>query len=335
VATKKQRLSRIERSLVRLSEFRQLDELIQSELREVEALLSSTDAMVFCAAARLVPASRRAAAEALIQAFHYFAESGQDRDPGSKAKFAAVEALSRLEHIGAAVFRLGARLVQKEAAWGPPIDTAAPLRALSGRALVEINALDALDILTDQLTDDEWPVRAAAAASIADLGRPGSAQLLRLKLRLGDDAGDVISACVLGLLHFDSEGGLALCDELLSVHPALLLRDDGTADAIAVALGESRERGAELVLLKWFKRLRDPSSRELALACIAMQRTPEATGVLIEIVRTHGGPDARAAASAMVPYLLTERARQDLLDAAAANESPAVLETARALLEPA
>ena len=322
----------MERALARLAEIRDAEERTASQNEEIRAFLQNTDAMVFAAAARLVPESDATYAEALCDGFRYFEQDGADRDPGCKAKFQCVEALRRIQHVGTDVFRQGSKLVQKEAAWGPPIDTAAPLRALCGRALVEVNALDALDVLADQLADPEWPVREAAAGSIADLGRPGGAQLLRFKLRIGDEAGDVISACMLGLLHFDSKGGLELSHELLSAHPARALHDDGAADAIAVALGESRAKGSELVLLQWFERVRATSSRELALTCIAMQRTPESKAVLLELIRHEPGPTAKQATNSLVPYLLTESSRDELLEAAAANESGAVLAHAKTAL---
>lgn len=295
----------------------------------IEAALAGKDNLVFERASRLAGGTGDPRyVPALLEGFDRFVAAGDQGDAGCRGKFAAVEALRALHHVDDDVYRRGARIVQLEASWGPPTDTAAPLRALCGQALVAVSALDALDVLADHLADREWPVREAAAGSIADLGRAGGAPLLRFKLRVGDDEPAVVAACMDGLLHLDADGALELARDML-LAPT---RDTALRETIAVALGESRVAGAEAVLLAWWSRARMADERRLALTCAAMLRTPESFAALLALVRDANGADARDAVAALAPYTLTESARERLLGAAAENEASSVLDAALAAL---
>lgn len=297
----------------------------------VAAALDTPDALVFELAARIAgrSAARRFVGP-LRAGFDRFLVDGADRDPGCRAKFAAVEALRALNDADLDVYRIGARTRQLEKAWGPPNDTAAPLRALCARAMVACSALDALDVLADHLADPEWPVRAAAAASIGDLGRAGGAPLLRYKLRVGDLSPDVVAACYGALDHLDAESALDVAGDLLAspeVSGAEL------RETIGLALAETRRAGAEAPLLAWWARSRFQEERRVALSCAAMLRTPESFAALLALVRESGGHDARDVVLALAPYALTASAREGLLDAARANEASTLLAFAEEALE--
>src|SRR5262249_22696763 len=78
--------------------------------------------------ARAATLARQHRAVALVpelkEAFARFLRDPVKSDPSCHAKLAALEALDALEDMDVTPFLTGARHVQKEAAWGPPVDTA-------------------------------------------------------------------------------------------------------------------------------------------------------------------------------------------------------------------
>src|SRR4029077_17848005 len=80
--------------------------------------------------------------DALQQCFSRFEQNPAKSDPACRAKLAVLDALDHLEHPDPAPFLQGARLVQKEASWGPPVDTAGGVRARAIVALARIGFAD-------------------------------------------------------------------------------------------------------------------------------------------------------------------------------------------------
>ena len=91
----------------------------------------------------------------LVAAFDRFMESPTKTDPTCAAKREIANALYELGAPAQAVFLTGIRHVQKEAAWGPPVDTAAELRGLCALGLVRMGYRDVMTELADLLADGE------------------------------------------------------------------------------------------------------------------------------------------------------------------------------------
>src|SRR6185369_6645482 len=117
---------------------------------------------------------------------------------------------------------------------GKPTDTAGPLRGYSGLGLLSIRHRDAVVELADLLADPEPAARIAAARGLASTGREDATLLLRLRLRAGEAAPDVVGECLAGLLRLDPERSLPLAERLLAQLAGEF------RDAVAYALGDSR-----------------------------------------------------------------------------------------------
>ena len=106
---------------------------VTAELRKA---LADKSNLVVAAAAAIAGDQRLAElAPALEAAFDPFLVDPLKTDKLCRAKLAIVEALDKLEHTRADVFRKAARHVQMEPVWGGSEDTAPPLRAAALLAL--------------------------------------------------------------------------------------------------------------------------------------------------------------------------------------------------------
>src|SRR2546426_3639161 len=119
--------------------------------------------------ARAARAAREADLSALapdlIAAFPRFLEDPVRRDPGCVAKTGIVHALLSFgDTAGSDVFLRGAVHVQREPAFGPPIDTAPELRATRAMALVVAGHPAALAICVGLLVDPEPTAEREASA---------------------------------------------------------------------------------------------------------------------------------------------------------------------------
>lgn len=137
----------------------------------------------------------------LIGAFERLIDNVDD-DAGCRGKNALAKALKDLDVHDPAPFLRGLAHHQLEPVWGGTTDTAGLLRATCAQALVacDIDPTTLLERLTDSFVDADKAVRMDVAIAIAQLGRPESALLLRLKALCGDAEPEVIGQCLLSLL---------------------------------------------------------------------------------------------------------------------------------------
>src|SRR5437588_4293359 len=108
----------------------------------------------------------------LADAFFRFMEDAAARDRGCAAKTAVARALEILGADEAAVFIAGIRHIQMEGSFGPPVDTAAGLRAASALGLVGMNHPDAILEAVNLLVDREPDARIGAVRALAASGTP-------------------------------------------------------------------------------------------------------------------------------------------------------------------
>jgi HEAT repeat protein len=238
----------------------------------------------------------------LVAAFPRFLDGLPRADPGCAAKTAIVEALRRLGHDDRLLYRQGAAHVQMEPVFGGRVDTAVDLRGASALALAETEVGDVLVDLANLLADPEPPVRISAARAVSVHGRGTGIPLLHLKALAGDPEPRVVSECLLALLRIDAP------DETRFV-ASFLEKGDEAAEAAAVALGESRCRGAAGSPRVAGRPADEPHGRRFAIAA------PGGTtvDVLLAVAQNDEPPATRDALAALASIAsdasLYERAR--------------------------
>jgi HEAT repeats len=261
---------------------------------EVGAALRSKNGLLIAAAAA------HADSLALAAAFTTLLDEPVKRDPVCRGKIAIARALHDRDD-WSEIFVAGLHHVQKESG----VDTAAELRGICGIAHAHSRRPDVLDVLADLLADPEPVARIAAAQALGDAGRPDAAALLRFKLRIGDDHGDVIGASCESLLAVQGEAALPFVSELL-VPPY--------DDVVALALAQSRLSGAVPLVRGWVDRAMPDVRRSIGYLALALTRA--AHDDLLEVVRTGNDADALAAAKALATFREDPAIRDRLLAAA-------------------
>src|SRR5262245_17790560 len=227
----------------------------------------------------------------LVLAFDRFLADPVKNDPSCHAKLAILEALDEIEAMSAAPFLSGARHIQKEPAWGPPVDTAAGVRARSVVALARIGYAD-LDLLAAELlADPEAPVRRAAADALAVRGLRTGAALALVKLRLGDDDPLVTLAAMSALLTLAPDVALTILDALLE--------DEETRELAAVPPGQSRREDALELLRAALARCVRSRERLPLLRAIGLHRSDAALAIALDVIADGAPPDAEAAVAAL------------------------------------
>lgn len=213
---------------------------------ELKAALRDRSNHVVAKAAALAPVELAAD---LAVAFERLFRDPVKNDPQCTGKIALFKALDQHGELDPALGFRAARHVQMEPSFGPPVDTAAPLRGMAAMSLAANPAAplpDVYRLLVDLLTDTQLVVRADAARALGQLEHPQSELLLRLKVQCGDAEPEVIGTCFDALLAIGGEAGLAYVARYLD-------QDDGDPLAFeaASALGASRNPAAfELMLGK-------------------------------------------------------------------------------------
>jgi hypothetical protein len=234
------------------------------------------------------------------------------RDVGCRGRIAIVHALHALGRWVPEVFEVGLRLVQIEGDPMYPDDSAAPLRGACAHAHVHFLRPDALDVCAEMLADPWRAAKLGALHGLGDSGRIDATAVLRLKLALGPDEGEVLAACFDALFALDRERGI----EVARAH---LGRDDGRSDAAALALGSQRATEATEALLAWCET--DPSRRRsVGYLALALLRSDAGNQALVAAIRTAGAADARAAAEALATFKEDAATAKLLTDAAGTIE---------------
>ena len=227
--------------------------------------------------ARAARAAREADVSALtpdlIAAFPRFLEGPVAR-PGLVAKTQIVHALLARATIPD-VYLVGAAHVQREPAFGAPIDTAPELRATSALALVVTEHPAALTTCVNLLVDPEPAARAGALRALGASGRQtspcscGSSRSWRFRPRR--PRGGVAALLV-----------LSADDPVPFVAERLGSGDRDVARAAAVALGEARRPEAVGALHEHLTRELRPDVRHASILALATSRDDDALAVLLE-----------------------------------------------------
>ena len=230
-------------------------------------------------------------AKDLTAAFTRFLDDPVKSDPGCAAKFGAIEALDYTEHMDPAPFLVGVRHIQLEPSWGPPVDTAPPLRSRSALALARLHHEDLSLILGELMNDKEPPCRQAAADALGLHGDRSGAALLLFKLRLGDEDPLVTLACMSALISLAPDFALATLRPMLA---------EGN-ELAALALGQSKRDDAAELLCEALADCAISKDRALLIRGLALHRSDRALAALLDLIANGSAADATAVQAALEP----------------------------------
>jgi hypothetical protein len=272
---------------------------------------------VVARAARLArEAALTALAPALVAAFPRFLEDPIRRDPGCVAKNEIVHALLAFEYPAPDVYLPGAAHVQREPAFGEPIDTAPELRAMSAMALVVTEHPAALTTCVGLLVDREPAARAGAVRALVASGRPDIALVLRLLALRGDPDPGVLADALAGVLALGGDDAVSFVAERLASS------DRDVARAAAMALGDARRSEAVAVLRERLPVEDRLDVRHAIILALATSRDDAALDALLEVIARGSAADSKAAADALGLYAHDEALQRRVASALGARRPP-------------
>ncbi|MFT5681150.1 MAG: HEAT repeat protein [Myxococcota bacterium] len=237
---------------------------------------------------------------AMLSAMERFYQDPVRTDPSCAAKLALLRALDQLDHTDNKPFLRASAHIQLEPAWGPPVDTAASLRACAIRALGRSVNDESLMVLGTALADDTPPVRRAAIEAILHRGDAAGAALLSLRARFLDEDPIVRAECLAAMVRLAPEHGLR------QLVPMLEGSDPVEQELAALALGESRNPDALQALIEWLDRSILSDQRAVGIVAIGAHRSEAARSFLLELVEEAGHTDAVQALTALVRQGVSE-----------------------------
>jgi hypothetical protein len=214
----------------------------------------------------------------LVKAFHRLMQNPSKLDKGCAATTEIVGALYELDYVEPEIYLLGIHHVQMEGSFGPPVDAAAKLRAVSALGLARTRYPTALDEVVSLLVDDWAEARIGAVRALATNGGPAGALLLKLKLLTGDSEPEVLAECFSGLLTAAPEKALPLISKFIDSEETAI------AEAALLALGSSRHPEAFDVLRAKSERTAGGPLRRIVLLAIAMIRSDAAIEFLLDLL---------------------------------------------------
>ncbi len=253
--------------------------------------------------------------EDLAGAFPEWLKVARVRDPGCKAITSIAQTLAEMDHPASDVYLAGIRYVQKEASFGPPVDTAAALRGICAQGLARMSHPDALEECVTLLVDPEVPARTGAVRAISETGQVAGVLLLRFKALAGDADADVTAECFAGLLR------LAPAESLEFVAKFLDSDADEISERAALALGESHLAGAFPLLRNAWDATANASHRRTLLLAMAMLRLDEAVEFLLARLSEDSERPAADALAALSLYGRDETVRKRVEEILVARKS--------------
>jgi HEAT repeat protein len=271
---------------------------------ELKVFLKNRSNLVVAKAAKVACQARATElVPELIAAFHRFMENPSKLDKGCAATTEIVGALYELDHVEPEVYLIGIHHVQMEGSFGPSVDAAAKLRAISALALARTRHAAALDEIVSLLVD-EWPeARIGAVRAMAVNGGSTGALLIKLKILTGEREPDVLAECFSGLMAAAPERSLPLIAGFIDSE------DMSIAEAALLALGSSRLPAAlDLLKARSERTVGDPL-RKIVLLAIAMIRSDAAIEFLLALLGECTPAMAKDVIAALAFFRNNERVR--------------------------
>jgi HEAT repeat protein len=274
-----------------------------------ESLADRSNHVVGRAARLAREADLTALAPELVAAFPRFLEDPIRRDPGCVAKTEIVHALLAFEYPAPDVYLPGAAHVQREPAFGEPIDTAPELRGTSAMALVITEHPAALTTCVGLLVDREPAARAGAVRALVASGRPDVVLLLRLFVLRGDGDPGVLADALAGVLALSGADGVSFVAE------RLVSGDRDVARAAAMALGDARRPEAVAVLRERLPAEDRLDVRHAIVLALATSRDDAALDALLTVIARGSAADSKAAVDALGLYAHDEELQRRVASA--------------------
>lgn len=270
----------------------------------------------------------------LVKAFPNFMEDCVKRDPGCSAKLAIVNCLLKFEEAAWDVFLAGVRHVQKEPAFGGPIDTAATLRAICGRALIAMGHHDAFRWHALLIADPEPMTRMVAVETLAGVPDERAELLLRTKIAREPHHGAREPEVTIEMAVF--EGLMKSAPDASFNLVAGFLRDEDLerVRGAALALGESRRSDAFDLLCERWRWGADWELREALALAIALVRSDAAFDFLLEAVEKVPEEHATGVIEALALYRDTPVRAQAVKEVVEARTSRRLAQIYRKAFEP-
>ncbi len=263
----------VEQALNAIGELRALDDPKQVAV-QLRAFLNNRSNLVVAKAAKVAGELRLSLIPELAAAFDRMMVTPQKLDKRCAAVTEIASALYELDYTEPDVYQCGIRHVQKEASFGPPVDTAAKLRGICAQGLLRTRSADAMAAVVDLLADPEPAARLGAIRALALNGGEAGVLLLRLKALTGDEDPEITAECFSVLMSSAPEQSLAFVARYMDEE------DDTVAEAAIWALGQSRQPAAAEVLQEKWQRTVKQSLRKTLVAALASSRIQEATDFL-------------------------------------------------------
>lgn len=299
----------IERALNRLSELRHADAL-ETVAEEVRGFLRNRSNLVVAKAAKVVRELQiKALVPEMVAAFDKLMNDAPRLDKRCAATTEIVGALYELNYVEPAPYLAGLKHVQMEASFGPPVDEAAKLRAVSAQGLVRTRHPDALAEVMQLLVDREPAARIGALRALAVNGGEAGILLLKLKVLTGDVEPAVLGECFAGLLEASRDRSVPFVAKYIDSE------DGDVAEAAMLALGESRLPAAYEVLKEKCATTIAMPEKKVLLAAMAASKLDEAIAFLVSLIETESIPTAAAGLEALSIYSRNERVRKSVSDA--------------------
>jgi HEAT repeat protein len=287
----------IEHALDRLGELRHADPSAEvvDELRE---FLRSRSNIVIAKAAKVARELRLTILlTEIVAAFDKLTTNAPKLDKRCAALTELMSALYELDYDEPPPYLWGLKHMQLEASYGPPVDEAAKLRALSAQGLLRTRYPDAIAEVVPLLVDPEPAARAGAIRALAVNG--GECGVLLLRLKVGE--------CFTALLSGSGEKAVPFVSRYVDSE------DDAVSEAAILALGESRLPAAYEVLKEKWERTVVASGRKVLLAAIAASRLDGAIAFLISLVESASLQTAGDAMEALSVYRHNDRVSKAVL----------------------
>jgi HEAT repeat protein len=303
----------IERSLDRLGELRRAD-ASETAVQEVREFLRNRSNLVVAKAAKVArELQMKALVPDMVSAFNKLMADAPRLDQRCAATTEIVSALYELNYEEPAPYFTSLKHVRMEASFGPPVDEAAKLRAVSAQGLVRTRHPDALAEVMQLLVDREPAARIGAVRALAVNGGEAGILLLRLKVLTGDAESVVLGECFSGLLEASPVKSVPFVAKYVDSE------DSDVAQAAMLALGESRLPAAYEVLREKWSRTAGVPAKNILLASMASSKLEEAIAFLVSLVETESVPTAVAVVEALSIYSRSERVRKSVNDAVLAR----------------
>jgi HEAT repeats len=296
----------------------------EEQTEKLRAFLKNRSNLVVAKAAKLTRELQLPALiPDLVAAFDRMWVNPAKLDKRCAAMTEIVSALYELDYTEPEVYLRGIRHVQKEASFGPPIDTAAQMRGMCAQGLLRTRDRNAMASVTDLLVDPEPPARLGAIRGLAANGGEAGALLLRLKALTGDEDPEIPGECFSGLLAGGGEQALPF------VAAYMESEDEVTVEAAIWALGQSRLSVAVTALQEKWERTLDRSVRKTLVAALAASRLQEAIDYLCLKVRDTDAETAKAIVAALSNYASNDAVREAVAAAVEERSERGLTETFR------